>query len=79
MWQRLAQGGPWWEAPNGSYIYYNHGDNTWWLDSGVTGLGLYVAPVAKGKGSSASGVPSSGWQALQGSRMPLPTIEFVAA
>lgn len=76
MWQRLARGGAWWEAPNGSYIYYNHGDSTWWMDSGETGLGLYVARGSASQGACLTGVPSEGWRPLQGARMPLPTVRY---
>lgn len=72
MWERLNRGAPWWEADNGSYIYLNRGDGRWWLDSGETGLGLYVAPSREGDEGVAP--PQQGWQALGDGKLPLPTL-----
>ena len=71
MWQKLNRGAPWWETENGSYFYLNKGDGKWWLDSGVTGLGLYI--------SSAAGEdvpPTSGWRQIGDGELPLPTLRL---
>jgi hypothetical protein len=69
-WSRLNGARAWWEAPNLSYIYYNRGDNQWWLDSGATGLGLYVSRAA-GVGAAP---PFEGWSALSDGALPLPIV-----
>ena len=71
-WGRLNGVRAWWEAPNGSYFYFNSGDGQWWLDSGVTGLGLYVSRAA-GAGSAP---PRDGWAALGDGALPLPTVSL---
>ena len=68
-WKRLNGEGKWWEAPNKSYFYFNS-DGQWWLDSGVTGLGLYVSRAA-GAGAVP---PREGWAVLGEGVLPLPRI-----
>jgi len=72
MWAELNQGAPWWEADNGSYIYLNRGDGKWWLDSGETGLGLYIS--SSWQGDEGEAPPLDGWQALGDGKLPLPTL-----
>ena len=69
-WARLNEQRAWWEAPNGSYLYFNSSDQLFWLDSGVTGLGLYVS----GAGGAGSAPPSAGWQLIGLGALPLPSI-----
>jgi hypothetical protein len=71
-WSRLNGPRHWWESDNASYIYFNSGDRLWWLDSGESGLGLYVSS-AVGAGSAP---PSEGWRPLGDSVLPLPTLSF---
>ncbi|GAB5365521.1 hypothetical protein AAMO2058_001065400 [Amorphochlora amoebiformis] len=69
MWEELSdQKRLWFEAENGSYIYWNKSDGRWWID-GPSGAGVYIV-ADKGEFP-----PSDGWKALQGSRKPLPTVE----
>ncbi len=68
-WARLNEQRAWWEAPNGSYLYFNSADQLFWLDSGVTGLGLYVAGGAAG-----AAPPSTGWRLIGRGQLPLPTV-----
>merc|ERR1719436_3954 len=57
MWLQLSnQQSPWFEAENGSYMYWNKGDGKWWVDA-PDGKGVYVA-VAPGT----TPPPVSGWQ-----------------
>ena len=74
-WSRLNGPRAWWEAPNGSYMYLNRGDSTWWLDSGETGLGLYVSR-ASGEGDAP---PRGGWAALRDGALPLPSVSAAGA
>jgi len=70
MWLRLSnQKTPWYEAENGSYIYWNQGDSQWWIDA-PDGKGVYVVR------SSPDSLPSSGWKALPGARSPVPTVKM---
>jgi hypothetical protein len=69
-WARLNGNHEWWEAPNKSYVYFNSGDGQWWLDSGATGLGLYVSRAA-GAGAVP---PRDGWAVLGEGVLPLPRI-----
>ena len=75
LWERLNGAGCWWESENGSYIYLNRGDSQWWMDSGETGLGLYVR-LARG-GESIDAPPADGWEPLSGSgaALPLPSVK----
>lgn len=68
MWKRLNGPRDWWEASNASYIYFNSGDHLWWLDSGVTGLGVYVSGV------EGSLPPADGWKLIGDGALPLPTV-----
>jgi len=54
---------------NGSYIYWNRSDGRWWMD-GPSGAGLYIVK------NSNDLPPTSGWQALRGSKAPLPEIKL---
>ena len=69
-WARLNGSRVWFESGNASYIYFNRGDGQWWLDSGVTGLGLYVSRAA-GAGAVP---PSDGWTLIGDGALPLPTV-----
>mmetsp|Transcript_22209 Transcript_22209/g.31009 ORF Transcript_22209/g.31009 Transcript_22209/m.31009 type:complete len:123 (-) Transcript_22209:96-464(-) len=59
----------WFEAENGSYIYWNQSDGRWWLD-GPSGAGLYIVE------NSDELPPSTGWRALRGVRAPLPSLKI---
>jgi hypothetical protein len=73
MWKRLSnQESPWYEADNGSYIYWNTNDGQWWIDA-PDGRGVYVV-----KASPAS-VPAQGWQLLQGAKSPAPRVEMLSS
>ena len=63
---------PWYLKENGAYIYYNRGDNKWWIDA-PEGNGLYIAETQNKKDPS---LPSNGWQMLSNIYGPTPTIEF---
>jgi hypothetical protein len=73
MWQKLNRGAPWWETENGSYFYLNKGDGKWWLDSGVTGLGLYISSAA---GAGEDVPPTTGWLQIGDGELPLPTLRL---
>ncbi len=73
MWERLNGNGSWWESENGSYIYLNRGDGKWWMDSGETGLGLYVRMSLGGEEATTS-PPTDGWEQLSGAVLPLPSV-----
>ena len=70
MWARLSDGRrPWFEAKNGSYIYWNT-EGRWWID-GPTGAGLYVCRSAQplpvpdpGPDSSVDTSAASCWEPL---------------
>ena len=54
LWDQLANpaaGKPWWEKADDSYIYFNFGDNLWWVDE-PSGAGVYVAPGGGGAPTS---------------------------
>uniref|UniRef100_A0A7S4W6Z4 Uncharacterized protein n=1 Tax=Alexandrium monilatum TaxID=311494 RepID=A0A7S4W6Z4_9DINO len=73
MWLKLSnQRTPWFEAPNGSYIYWNQSDGQWWIDA-PDGAGVYVALA------SATQPPAAGWKALNKSYGAVPTVEVLAA
>lgn len=73
MWTKLSnQKSPWYEAENGSYIYWNQGDGQWWIDA-PDGKGVYVVKAGP------SELPSSGWKALPGASTPLPQVELVTS
>ena len=74
-WTRLNGGRAWWESPNSSYLYFNRGDGQWWLDSGATGLGLYVSRAPGEDGAP----PREGWSALGDGALPLPTVSAAHA
>lgn len=70
MWKQLSdQRTPWFEAPNGSYIYWNTSDGQWWID-GPDGGGVYVA-----RAPASVSPPCGGWTALGGAKGPLPKVE----
>jgi len=71
-WQRLSnQKTPWFEAENGSYIYWNKHDGKWWIDA-PDGKGVYIAQAPE------TAPPSSGWQPLPGVAGPLPQVAKVS-
>jgi hypothetical protein len=72
-WARLNGPRDWWEAPNASYMYLNRGDGLWWLDSGETGLGLYVSRAA----DAGAAPPTTAWEVLGDGKLPLPTVTVV--
>jgi hypothetical protein len=74
-WARLNGPRAWWEAENSSYFYFNRGDGKWWLDSGETGLGLYISQAA-GAGDAP---PRDGWRVVGDGHLPLPSITVAAA
>eukprot|EP00961_Rhodomonas_salina_P000152 1615-Rhodomonas_salina.1 len=76
MWNKLSNlRTPWFEAENGSYIYYNTGDLCWWID-GPDGGGVYKAKVADG--GKAGRPPASGYMLLPGAKQPFPAISVAA-
>jgi len=76
MWMQLNGDANWWEADNGSYIYLNQGDGKWWIDSGETGLGLYISTARNHE--RVGSPPLEGWETLTDGELPLPTITFDA-
>lgn len=73
MWLKLSnQQTPWFEAPNGSYIYWNQSDGKWWIDA-PDGGGVYVALAP------ATRPPAAGWKALDASYNPAPAVATLAA
>jgi len=74
MWQRLNNDRPWWESENGSYIYLNHGDGKWWMDSGETGLGLYIARSLLSDDTTPPLPPLEGWASMGDGELPLPSL-----
>lgn len=59
MWKQLSDGRRlWFEAENGSYIYWNRSDGCWWIDA-PSGAGVYIQ-------RSADELPPTGgkWEAL---------------
>jgi len=69
MWLQLSdQRTPWFEAPNGSYIYWNKGDGKWWIDA-PDGGGIFISKAPN------TAVPSRGWQALASTSGALPVVE----
>jgi len=72
MWLQVSdQKTPWFEAANGSYIYWNQGDGQWWIDA-PDGRGVYVS-----RSPPDALPPATGWQALRGVSGPLPDVEGV--
>mmetsp|Transcript_25457 Transcript_25457/g.80311 ORF Transcript_25457/g.80311 Transcript_25457/m.80311 type:complete len:112 (+) Transcript_25457:830-1165(+) len=72
MWVQLSdQKTPWFEAPNGAYVYWNQSDGQWWIDA-PDGGGVYVAAAPSGL------PPAAGWKALAGAASPLPRVEVMA-
>jgi len=72
MWLQLSnQKTPWFEAANGSYIYWNQSDGQWWIDA-PDGGGVYVALAP------ATMPPADGWKALKPTSRPLPAVAVVA-
>ena len=72
MWTRLNGEGAWWESDNTSYVYFNKVDSKWWLDSGLTGLGLYITLA----GQRTEAPPLIGWQAMGEGVQPVPSLHF---
>merc|ERR1711904_99124 len=71
MWQQLSnQKSPWYEAENGSFIYWNKNDGQWWIDA-PDGSGVYVTKA------SPTSVPAQGWQLLRGAKPPAPQVELL--
>jgi len=71
MWLKLSdQKTPWFEAPNGSYIYWNRSDGQWWIDE-PDGGGVFVALA------SPSLPPRNGWQPLSAAAGSAPDVEVV--
>jgi len=66
MWEQLNKGATWYKAPNGAYIYWNHGDRHWWIDE-PGGDGVFKAPAP------AHAPPQIGWLKL-GEYEPLPSL-----
>ncbi|MEW5312180.1 MAG: hypothetical protein WDW38_003827 [Sanguina aurantia] len=74
-WHQLNGASDWWELPaNDSLMYYNRGDKQWWMDSGETGMGVYVSPMASAAHAANNLPPSSGWRPLSKGVMPLPEV-----
>mmetsp|Transcript_35197 Transcript_35197/g.70186 ORF Transcript_35197/g.70186 Transcript_35197/m.70186 type:complete len:120 (-) Transcript_35197:189-548(-) len=67
-WEKLSDlRRPWFESPNGAYIYWNAADGQWWIDE-PSGNGVYVALT------SDLLPPSVGWKALSSGKPPLPSL-----
>jgi hypothetical protein len=72
-WQKLAdQSRPWFEAPNGAYMYFNVGDGNWWIDE-PGGAGVYISM------SNTPLPPVDGWKALPNAATPLPELQVETA
>ena len=69
-WARLNGPRAWFESPRASYIYFNRGDGQWWMDSGETGLGLYVSRAGRADVTP----PRDGWEVVGDGVLPLPTV-----
>ena len=76
MWTKLNGAGSWWEADNGSYIYLNRGDGQWWMDSGVTGLGLYINTARADDVGTCP--PLQGRRIMGDGQSPVPTLRIDA-
>ena len=71
MWKKLSDGKrPWFESDNESYVYWNRADGKWWIDE-PSGAGKYIVF------NDGELPPATGWSALPGALMPLPTVEIV--
>jgi hypothetical protein len=71
MWRQLSdQRTAWFEAPNGSYIYWNQGDGKWWIDA-PDGAGVYIVKAPN------TMPPSSGWIPLKPSYNPAPIVAVI--
>jgi len=69
MWLQLSdQKTPWFEAENGSYIYWNKGDGKWWIDA-PDGGGVYVAKAPN------TLPPANGWVSLSPKNGALPVVD----
>jgi len=69
MWLRLSnQKTPWYEADNGSYIYWNQGDGKWWIDA-PDGKGVYIVQAP------GTVPPNGGWQPLPQITGAVPSVE----
>lgn len=64
---------PWYLKEDDGYIYYNRGDGKWWLDDGMKGLGLYIAPAKLDEGNTQV-PPTTGWDVLSNDYQPIPSI-----
>ena len=70
-WERLSDlKRPWFEAPNGPYMYYNRGDGQWWIDE-PNGDGIYVSM------SDTQLPPTGGWKPLRAGCNPLPSLVVI--
>ena len=71
MWAQLTNGKtPWYLKDDEAYIYYNVGDNKWWIDA-PEGHGLYVSFAPDPDDPSP---PTAGWVDLAGGELPLPEV-----
>jgi hypothetical protein len=69
MWKQLSDlKTPWFEAPNGSYIYWNRSDGQWWIDL-PDGGGVFVVRAPN------TVPPADGWVPLSGVKGPLPNVQ----
>lgn len=73
MWLQLSdQKTPWFEAANGSYIYWNRNDGQWWID-GPDGGGVFVVKAPN------TLPPTRGWVALSAKSGAVPNVEVLEA
>ena len=70
MWAQLTNGRtPWYLKEDDGYIYYNVGDNKWWIDA-PEGHGLYTSVALNDDPFP----PSGGYEGLGGADLPLPEV-----
>ena len=71
MWAQLTNGKtPWYlKEDDDAYIYYNVGDNKWWIDA-PEGHGLYTSVALNDDPFP----PSRGYEELGGADLPLPEV-----
>ena len=72
LWNKLNGNSYYFEKENGAYIYYNKGDQRWWIDA-KSGLGVYIADT-DGSEDAKKYPPQDGYKVLQNAKLPLPTV-----
>ena len=72
LWNKLNGNSYYFEKEDGAYIYYNKGDQRWWIDA-KSGLGVYIADT-DGSEDAKKYPPQDGYKVLQNAKLPLPTV-----